>query len=341
MVRPVARARKVLKFIWMLPLFLYFRKTSHATSVFVAFVCSNLVLLGFSFLVFTSPEVRDIVDAKEPGVPLKNYIDQSQAFALVAVIFLGLAAESLRKKLLGRAIAFVAVSAAFFANLAFINIARTAILYIPVMLSLLVLRYVRGWLSLVTFAGFACLAVGLWAVSPNLQSKMSRLYKEVDAYQANATTVDGHPAGGAERLEFWRKSIGFVRSAPIIGHGTGSTKGLFSAEATGKSGIMAMVVDNPHNQTFAVAIQWGVVGCLVLYAMWGAHLWLFRSGFGGPNQSLLAWIGLVAVVQNIVSSVFNSHLFDFYQGWLYLFVVCIAGGQLERNKANPSSASPQ
>ncbi|MCK1349199.1 MULTISPECIES: O-antigen ligase family protein [unclassified Bradyrhizobium] len=324
---------KLLKLLWMLPLLLHFRKTSRATSVFTAYVLSNLVLLAFSFLVFFSAELRGVVGVKAPGVPLKNYIDQSQAFALLAVIFLGLGAEAIRNRFVERAIAFVALSATFFANLAFINIARTAFLYIPVMLALVILRYARGWRCLALSAGLSCLVAGLWATSPNLQSKLSRVFKEVSAFEANAPSIEGEPAGGAERLEFWRKSIGFVRLAPIIGHGTGSTKELFASEAAGKSGIEAMVVDNPHNQTLAVAIQWGLMGCLVLYAMWGAHLWLFRHGIGGQNRSLLAWMGLVAVVQNIVSSLINSHLFDFYQGWLYLFAVAIASGQLDRDKA--------
>ncbi|MGV7213373.1 O-antigen ligase family protein [Bradyrhizobium sp. UFLA05-112] len=329
--------QKVLKLLWVLPLFLHFRQTRRVMPVFVAYTVSNLILLALSFLVFISPEISNIVGAKEPGIPLKNYIDQSQAFALLGVIFLGLAAESIRVRHWDRAIIFAAVSASFFVNLAYVNIARTAFVYVPPMLLLLVLRYARGWLFLAPLVSLFLLAASLWATSPNLQSKISRIYKEVDAFEANVTVVDGHPAGGAERLEFWRKSIGFVRSAPIFGHGTGSTKGLFTTEAAGKSGVMAMVVDNPHNQTLAVAIQWGMAGCLLLYAMWGAHLWLFRRGFGGPEQSLFAWIGLVSIVQILVSSLLNSHLFDFYQGWLYLFAVGIAAGQLERAKAGATA----
>ena len=63
-----------------------------------------------------------------------------------------------------------------------------------------------------------------------------------------------------------------------------------------------------------------LLGAVLLYAMWGAHLYLFR----GPG--LAAWIGLVVAVQNIVSSLFNSHLFDFTQGWIYVFGVGVAGG---------------
>jgi hypothetical protein len=37
-------------------------------------------------------------------------------------------------------------------------------------------------------------------------------------------------------------------------------------------------------------------------------------------------IGLVVVVQNVVSSLFNSHLFDFLEGWIYVLSVGVAGG---------------
>ena len=61
-----------------------------------------------------------------------------------------------------------------------------------------------------------------------------------------------------------------------------------------------------------MAIQLGLVGAAVLWAMWIAHLLLFRG------NGLAEWIGLVVVVQNIVGSLFNSHLFDFAQGWVYV-----------------------
>jgi hypothetical protein len=44
------------------------------------------------------------------------------------------------------------------------------------------------------------------------------------------------------------------------------------------------------------------------------------------GNDLAAWIGLVIVTQNIVGSLFNSHLFDFVQGWVYVIGVGGAGG---------------
>ena len=51
------------------------------------------------------------------------------------------------------------------------------------------------------------------------------------------------------------------------------------------------MIGNPHNQTLNVAVQWGTVGVVMLYAMWLAHLLLFRG------EGLVAWIGLMVVVQ--------------------------------------------
>jgi hypothetical protein len=56
--------------------------------------------------------------------------------------------------------------------------------------------------------------------------------------------------------------------------------------------------------------------------MWLAHLLLFRG------DSLAAWIGLLVVVQNVCTSLFNSHLFDFHEGWMYVLGVAVAGGMV-------------
>ena len=41
-------------------------------------------------------------------------------------------------------------------------------------------------------------------------------------------------------------------------------------------------------------------------------------------------IGLLVVVQNVFTSLFNSHLFDFHEGWMYVIGVGVAGGMVIR-----------
>jgi len=74
-----------------------------------------------------------------------------------------------------------------------------------------------------------------------------------------------------------------------------------------------------------VAVQWGIAGIIVLYLMWISHLRLFLG-----KEGLFAWIGLAAVVQNFFSSLLNSHLFDFTEGWIYVLAVGVAGGMIGR-----------
>ena len=54
--------------------------------------------------------------------------------------------------------------------------------------------------------------------------------------------------------------------------------------------------------------------------MWYFHLALFLE------RDTVSWIGLVVVVQNFVSSLLNSHLFDFHEGWIYALGVGVTGG---------------
>lgn len=117
-----------------------------------------------------------------------------------------------------------------------------------------------------------------------------------------------------------------VADAPIIGHGTGSIADEFRRAAAGATGAAGVVSVNPHDQIFAVAIELGVIGAAVLLAMWAAHFMLFWG------KGLTAWIGAIVVVQAVVSSFFNSHIFDFSQGWLYVFGVGVAGGMILKER---------
>jgi O-antigen ligase len=161
------------------------------------------------------------------------------------------------------------------------------------------------------------LAASAWASSPYLRGRVLAVLDEVQQYRTeNAETSSGM------RLEFWKKSLQFVATAPVWGHGTGSIKRLFEKAATGGQGTSSLVTDQPHNQILIVAIQLGLVGVGLLLAMWIAHLWLFRG------SGLVAWLGLGLVVQSIVSCLFNSYLFEFTMGWLYVLGVGVLGGML-------------
>lgn len=123
-----------------------------------------------------------------------------------------------------------------------------------------------------------------------------------------------------------RKSLSFVETVPIVGHGTGSILEQFQHAAVGQTRASSVPSTNPHNQIFAVAIQLGLVGTVALMAIWAAHVMPFRGD------------GLIVVVQAIVAALFNSHLFDFTQSWLYVFGVGVVGGTVLRAQSAAAGA---
>jgi hypothetical protein len=47
------------------------------------------------------------------------------------------------------------------------------------------------------------------------------------------------------------------------------------------------------------------------------------------------------VVQNIFTSLFNSHIFDFNEGWMYVLGVGVAGGMVLRTGSREAASGPR
>jgi O-antigen ligase len=314
----------------MLPvLFYHFERSSRGVQVFTAFLVSCVLLMAMSWIVAFHPalSLRPIADY---GVPVKNYIDQSQEFALCAV---GLAYPIIALLRAGRivpALLLGAIALSFVANMTFIIVSRTALVTMPIMLMVFALLHLKSRTSAI-LAGVAVLLAALaFATSLQLRAKIQTFSRDYQLYHEQ-----NEPTSIGLRLEFWQKSLRFISEAPVLGHGTGSIRGLFEQAAIGKDLATSVVIANPHNQTLNVAIQWGALGVVLLYAMWLVHVLLFRG------DGLVAWVGLMVVVQNFFTSLFNSHIFDFTPGWMYVLGVGIAGGMMAAQRdASPGRPNP-
>jgi O-antigen ligase len=308
-------------------LFYHFERTARGLQVFVAFLVSCVLLMAMSWLVAFDPHLA-LKPGAEYGVPVKNYIDQSQEFALCAVILAYPVISLLRAGRPVAALLLGAIVLSFLVNMAFVVVSRTALVTIPVMLAVFAFLHLRWKTSVIIFCAALTLSALAFAASPKLRWTIETFSRDYTLYkEENRATSMGL------RLEYWQKSLRFFANAPVLGHGTGSTQRLFEQAAVGRVGAAADVVRNPHNQTLNVAIQWGVFGVILLYAMWSSHLWLFRG------DGLMAWIGLMVVVQNFFTSLFNSHIFDFNEGWMYVLGVGIAGAAMLKDRPAQSAGT--
>jgi hypothetical protein len=266
--------------------------------------------------------------SQDPGVPVKNAATQSGEFATCILAFAYLAYEWIGSRRWIPASCTIALMLAMFINLTFVATGRTALVVLVLLLALFAALHLSARATAVIGGAAVVLVVIVWMSSPYLRWRTETVWTDLQATQAT-----GERTSSGERMEFAKRSLAFITEAPVIGHGTGTIHRLFEKAAAGQTGVAGVAAENPHNQTFAVGIQLGGLGIAVLWAMWIAHVLLFRGA------SLVAWIGLVVVVQNIIGSAFNSHLFDFLQGWTYVVGVGVAGGMMLRTSAQRGDLS--
>jgi O-antigen ligase len=307
----------------VLPLLLYhFGRSTRAHWVFAAFLISCALLLVYSWVIFVAPawQFTSAHGFDTTGVPVRNAIDQNQEFVLCALGLAAAAVAAFRRQQSAVAIALGVLAAAFLCNVFYVALARTSLIYILPLALVFAVRHYDRRTTLQVSAGLAVAAMLVFAGSPYLRGRIAHIAVEYQEYRET-----NRPTSTGQRLQYWTQSLGWIREAPMIGHGTGSTRRLFDNAAVGKQGAWGQRIGNPHNQTLYVAIQWGLLGCIVMYAMWFFHYRLFLS------HGMIAWIGLAVVLQNVLSSLLNSHLFDFHEGWLYVLGVGVAGGGLRAN----------
>jgi O-antigen ligase len=297
-------------------LFIHFSRTGRGEMVLAAFFTSACALLVLSWLLALVPHFP--WPAKDHGVPVKDYIIQSGVFALCFFALLDRAIVMWGKSR-AKSVFVVGLALIFMGNIVFVALGRTSIVVIAVLFALLGLRHFERRALVAFVAAGAALAVVAWSTSPYLRFRVTHIIEEIDGSHANADTSAG------ARIEFWKMSLKIVRDAPLLGHGTGSTRALLAQSAVAEPTAPTSAT-NPHNQILASAIPLGLFGVALLLAMWIAHFRMFLL----PGH--VAWIGISVVAQNVVGSLFNSHLFDFAQGWLYVFGVGIAGGIMLRKQ---------
>ena len=304
-----------------------FRRSDSGYRVLIGFLIACVGVLIASVIVTIWPSIGHGQGANV-GVPVKSYILQSAEFTICAAVLLDLALAKARLRFWTTSAALAVLALAFLGDIFFITTGRTALVIIPVLAVLYGIRH-SGWKGVLgAMAALLIVAAILWSASPYLRERVTSTITETARYErGNDITSSGL------RLDFWSKSIAFIQTAPLFGHGTGSIPDQFRRAAAGQPGVRGAVSANPHNQTFAVGIQLGFVGMTVLWAMW-----ICQSVFFWRNGSL-AWIGLVVVTTNIVGSLFNSFIFDFTEGWLYVIGVGVVAGMVQRSSGAVAAAA--
>lgn len=312
------------RFLILPLLFVQYRESDRWRWVFGTFLVSCALLMTVSFIGVAVGE-KFPWRFKSYGVPVRDYISQSGEFILCAAGLSYFARTAWTERRTLELLGALALAALFIANVLFVATSRTTLVTIPLLLVLFVLTQCRLKFMLASLAAIGFLCAAVWVSSVYVQKRLIGILVEVQTHKPKEFETSA-----GLRVDFWEQSSSIMQSAPLFGHGTGSLREMLSraAIAEGKRPTV-----NPHNQSFTVGIQLGLMGILLLVAMWSAHGALFLRGTG-----LVAWVGLAIVAQNFIGCLFNNHLFDFVQAWVYLFGVGAAGGavlaQSQRTKVS-------
>jgi O-antigen ligase len=175
---------------------------------------------------------------------------------------------------------------------------------------------------LVKAAGIGAIALaffGAYLASPNVKSRTDDLIHEV------ATGAPRTPNG--VRLSFMRVALKVVADHPLLGAGTGSFAEAYAPTARRIwPPEKALVRNQPHSEFLLVAVQLGLAGSLVYFAMLGTlgRAALRLRSFETDSLALL-W------VIYFVASSFNSLLWDTTEAhWFLLLGGCLYVGALRR-----------
>jgi hypothetical protein len=311
----------------LLPLFaVYFHCSKLGRKALRTFLLACSIILAISLTAFWFPQAT-FWRVGYPVVPFKDATTQSLECALCAFGLIAWLGELRPLRLNARTALAALLALLFLANIVYVATSRTEL--VAILLTLPVLA-IRRWKARGLLYGISCVIVvsaAAWYSSTNVRERIRHGLWEYQRYES----LDQGTSIGA-RLEFWRRSILIMSQAPWLGHGTGSIEHTFAATAgsgqewigtthqTGTHVARTMVTPNPHNQTFAVGIQLGLLGIAVLYCMWAVQLWSFRAP-GTVNT-----LGLVIVIQFMIGSIFYSYLFDFTEAWLFILALAILYG---------------
>ena len=113
----------------------------------------------------------------------------------------------------------------------------------------------KGFIAAIVLAG-ACFTL-IYQVSSGFHARVDQTANEAAQWRPGVATE----TSVGQRLEFYRNTLEIVKSAPLLGVGTG---GFFKAYEDQVQGTGLQPTRNPHNMYLLVFVQFGVLGLALL-----------------------------------------------------------------------------
>ncbi len=197
------------------------------------------------------------------------------------------------------------------AFLLYVSIGRTGyVVAFALALLLLFQATPRRWL-LPGVAGILLVAASVFFLAPELANRMSSVVTA-----AEGSTTSAGSLSARQRIEFYETSLRAIELHPILGTGTGSFAQVYNPLLPSEASYA--ITTNPHNEYLIIGVQLGIVGVVLLLAMFGA-LWFLASRLPPPDS----WRARCVTLALAASCMFNSSLLDHANGHSFMFQIAL------------------
>jgi O-antigen ligase len=296
---------KFLLAIFFIPIFTSERLRGYAINAFLAAIAIMLItsyLRAYNLLtIFAHNGAVEV---------FRQSIEFNFLMAFAAYLCLFKLTNNRRYRLLGLGFLLAIIYTIFFRS-----IGRAGYFVALGLLGLFGLQKLKWRGLLMAMLGAVMVLSAAFMFSTTFKTRINAIFDDIKVYQQNINTSLGL------RFSFVEGSIKLIKKHPIIGTGTGS----FAREyAT----VGKILTHNPHNEYCFIAVQFGLVGLIILLLLFGIPVWYGR--FLHPEPKFIAYGAVLALALGCLA---NSWLLDTVPGHFYAYFIALVYAAWPRFKS--------
>ena len=189
---------------------------------------------------------------------------------------------------------------------------RSGYLAMLVVLIFMAIKYIKVNKFLTTLKSWSLIAiVAMLAMILLMSSKTSsdRISQAiVELHQSDKNANENVVTSIGQRVIFWKNTIEMIPKYFLLGAGTGAFKAAYTEQVADKTGLVAAITQDPHNQYLKILIEQGILGLVLFLFM------IVRTLVGTNPENENYLLGSAVIFIWILTSCFNAHFSTFMEG---------------------------
>ena len=182
----------------------------------------------------------------------------------------------------------------------FIVLTSMSLIYIKNLKKIIAWKFGLGLIVVAT------ITVALLSVSKTSSDRINLAITEFKQSEQNSTKNIYTSVG--QRLIFWKNTIDMLPQYFVFGVGTGGFQAAYTKQVLDKTGLDALITQDPHNQYLKILIEQGVIGLLLYLSM--IIRVLIQSNKDASKFVLFSTVLYIW----LITSLFNAHFSTFMEG---------------------------